>query len=90
MQFNPWIISNQKQLITQFFQQLSFVIDDSNTENTQKIARELSQYALEFLPDVLSIAQFVLGVPIPVLTFKNILSKIKKDLKTIWSRKIIY
>jgi len=69
--FNPWNYSDQNQLITQFFKQLSTILGQPDySKDLQKVGEKLETYAKFFLP---------FGLLPAVGDIANVLSKILKD-----------
>lgn len=69
--FNPWNYSDQNQLITQFFKQLSTILGRPGySKDVQKVGKKLEIYAKFFLP---------FGLLPAVGDIANMLSKILKD-----------
>jgi len=53
IQFNPWIFSNQNQLITKFFDELMIAIKDEN------IVDELKSYVSRIIPPIIGLAAII-------------------------------
>ncbi|MBE3088731.1 MAG: hypothetical protein IMZ41_00460, partial [Actinobacteria bacterium] len=79
LKFNPWNFTEQNQLISQFFKQLSFVLKiKDSSENAKKISENLELYASLFDP--------LISIPIPLIGANNIL-KFPVALMRFFSKK---
>ncbi len=74
MRFNPWRFSNQDQLISQFFNEMSLLLDRTNYANIKNVARKIELYASFFEPVGIALPPF--GVIIRIM--KKYLSSLQE------------